>query len=162
MCENNAQELAQEFIANLRAMATGSYLREEDKEFWETPYPESAVDRAEQLIDNLLRSAAESLTTPSTSAAQEDEGAVKLRVPGTDDAGEGTEPAAEPTAQTLALVGAIEPWVLQLKELSDKFFGAVLDVEEIDELSAIARAVALDAEAQPELVEGHVRALIEE
>ena len=28
-----------EFIDNLSAMATGSYLREEDREFWDAPFP---------------------------------------------------------------------------------------------------------------------------
>ena len=154
MSDHNAHELAQEFIANLRAMATGSYLREEDKEFWEAPYPESAVDRAEQLLQGMLRAAA----APDAHSAD----GVALRVPDVDDAGEDAEPAAEPTPQTLAVIGAIEPSVIQLKELSDEFFGELLDVEEIDELSAIAAALAVEADAQPPLVAGHVRALVED
>ena len=40
-------EAATEFIDNLRMMATGSYLRVEDRQHWDPPYPESAVDEAQ-------------------------------------------------------------------------------------------------------------------
>ena len=46
-----------EFLDNLRQMATGSYLRDEDREFWEAPYPESAVDEAQQIVDGMLQAA---------------------------------------------------------------------------------------------------------
>lgn len=43
-----------EFIDNLTAMATGSYLREEDREFWEAPFPESAVAEASEILHRLV------------------------------------------------------------------------------------------------------------
>lgn len=42
------------FLDNLHAMATGSYLREEDKEFWEAPYPVSVVNEARVTLDTLI------------------------------------------------------------------------------------------------------------
>lgn len=42
----DVREAATEFIENLRMMATGSYLRVEEREHWDPPYPESAVDEA--------------------------------------------------------------------------------------------------------------------
>ena len=47
----------EEFLDNLRQMATGSYLRDEDREFWEAPYPESAVDDAQAIVDGMLQAA---------------------------------------------------------------------------------------------------------
>lgn len=44
----------QEFIGNLRSMATGSYLREEDREFWEAPFPESVVDESAEILHRLV------------------------------------------------------------------------------------------------------------
>ncbi|MGO1950013.1 MAG: hypothetical protein ACTH1D_10275 [Mycobacteriaceae bacterium] len=43
-----------EFTDNLTAMATGSYLREEDREFWEPPFPASAVDEASEILHRLV------------------------------------------------------------------------------------------------------------
>ncbi|AGE36608.1 hypothetical protein [Corynebacterium urealyticum] len=43
----DVREAATEFIENLRMMATGSYLRAEEREHWDPPYPESAVDEAQ-------------------------------------------------------------------------------------------------------------------
>lgn len=43
-----------EFTGNLLAMATGSYLREEEREFWEAPYPESVVDEAAEILRKLV------------------------------------------------------------------------------------------------------------
>lgn len=43
-----------EFVDNLNAMATGSYLREEDREFWEAPFPVSAVDEAAEILQRLV------------------------------------------------------------------------------------------------------------
>lgn len=43
-----------EFTDNLSSMATGSYLREEDLEFWEAPFPESAVDEAAEILQKLV------------------------------------------------------------------------------------------------------------
>lgn len=42
----DVREAATEFIDNLRMMATGSYVRAEEREHWDPPYPESAVDEA--------------------------------------------------------------------------------------------------------------------
>ncbi len=46
-----------EFIDNLSAMATGSYLREEDREFWDAPFPESAVAEAAEILHRLISGA---------------------------------------------------------------------------------------------------------
>ncbi|MDN5684416.1 hypothetical protein [Corynebacterium glyciniphilum] len=43
-----------EFIENLSSMATGSYLRDEDREFWEAPFPTSAVDEAAEILHRLV------------------------------------------------------------------------------------------------------------
>lgn len=43
----DVREAATEFIENLRMMATGSYLRAEERGHWDPPYPESAVNEAQ-------------------------------------------------------------------------------------------------------------------
>lgn len=43
-----------DFVENLSAMATGSYLRDEDREFWEPPYPESVVSEAAEILQRLV------------------------------------------------------------------------------------------------------------
>lgn len=46
----DVREAAVEFTGNLRMMATGSYLREQERELWDPPYPESAVDEAQDAL----------------------------------------------------------------------------------------------------------------
>lgn len=43
----DVREATTEFIENLRMMATGSYLRAEERGHWDPPYPESAVNEAQ-------------------------------------------------------------------------------------------------------------------
>lgn len=154
MSSATAKELAQEFISNLRAMATGSYLREEDKEFWDAPYPESAVDRVDKIVQSMLRAA----DAPAPRSPSE----IDVKSPELDETGENETPQLEPTEESLAVVGALEPLVLQIKALSDEHLGEILDVEEIDELANLTAAIADEAGAQSSVVSGHVRALCED
>ena len=117
---NQITQARDSFIENLHSMATGSYLREEDKEFWEAPYPESVVDEARVIIDSLISSAAKvpaanAANTPSVNASADE-------AEGEDDA---------PSPQTVAVISAITKEVNALLSLSAAHEDAVLEDEEI-------------------------------
>lgn len=48
-------QFVEEFLADLEAFATGAYLREEDKEFWEQPYDPAAVVELRAILEGFLR-----------------------------------------------------------------------------------------------------------
>lgn len=47
--------LIAEFIANLSVFATGSYLRDHEKEFWEPPFDVAAIPRVQALLDQYVQ-----------------------------------------------------------------------------------------------------------
>lgn len=147
---NQITQARDSFIENLHSMATGSYLREEDKEFWEAPYPESVVDEARVIIDSLISSAAKvpaanAANTPSVNASADE-------AEGEDDA---------PSPQTVAVISAITKEVNALLSLSAAHEDAVLEDEEISDLNEILRAVSEKAGAEPRVVVNHVSEMIE-
>ncbi|KAB1503642.1 hypothetical protein F7230_00460 [Corynebacterium sp. 320] len=163
--QRSAEGLATEFISNLRALSTGSYLRPEEKTFWESPYPETVVDQAQTILSHMIDAArdgqgtaAENAVSSSHAIAASD--ALTVRVPHS--ALEQDEVRPEPTPASKKMIGQIQPHVEQLKQLSDQHLGAVLDVEEIDELVQIVEVLAEDGGAQASVVGGHVRAVCED
>ncbi|AKE41227.1 Uncharacterised protein [Corynebacterium kutscheri] len=56
-----------EFIANLETFATGSYLKEEEREFWEQPFDPAALPRLRALLEAFL-SKVETTNVDETSA----------------------------------------------------------------------------------------------
>ena len=94
------------FLDNLHAMATGSYLHEEDKEFWEAPYPESVVNEARVILDSFI---------DASKAA----------------------PRGDSESYHAALTTAVE----DLVALSDRHEGAVLEAEELEDFTALVRAL---------------------
>lgn len=58
-----ADRAAAEMVGNISAMATGSYLRDEDRVLWEPPYPPEA---AAEVATVLQRMVAEIRETPET------------------------------------------------------------------------------------------------
>lgn len=52
------QEFIEEFMSTLTDYATGSYLREHEKEFWEQPFPPEALPELRKLLEKFLYDAA--------------------------------------------------------------------------------------------------------
>lgn len=48
-------ELIAEFTANLSCFATGSYLRDHEKEFWEPPFDAAAIPKVRGLLDQYVQ-----------------------------------------------------------------------------------------------------------
>lgn len=48
------QKNVDEFIADLNEFATGSYLREEEREFWDQPFDPAALPRLRTILETLL------------------------------------------------------------------------------------------------------------
>lgn len=48
------QPVVDEFIADLNTFATGSYLREDEKEFWEEPFNPEVLPELKQLVEMFL------------------------------------------------------------------------------------------------------------
>ncbi|WP_257183036.1 hypothetical protein [Corynebacterium cystitidis] len=111
-----------EFIADLHTFATGSYLREEDKELWDEPFAPAALPELKQLIERFL-DALETLEDPGT---QE-------------------------------LVAVVETFHTNLHEFNTKYHGAVLELEDKQDLSTLifnaSAATGADEEALNELPE---------
>lgn len=165
-------QVAEEFLSNLRSMATGDYLNESDREFWEPPYPESAVDDARTLITDLLNAAAataslgdaeidaladdvrpELFADPDGSRAENS--APEMANSGESEAAESGDITVSP--RTRALAASITPVLDRFVGLSDKHFGALLDVEEIDDLVVVIHTLATDVSADPDLLGIYVR-----
>ncbi|MEL4164232.1 hypothetical protein MTQ16_04990, partial [Corynebacterium bovis] len=113
------------FRDNLEAMATGSYLRPDDLELWEPPYPPSVVTDADAAVRDLV-------TTARTAADQ----------------GTGTI--------TLDLCAA----VARLRGISDAHGGAVLEEEEIADVTAVLAALSDETGADAEVVLTHAQTLL--
>ncbi|GAB3695623.1 hypothetical protein [Corynebacterium nasicanis] len=48
------QKNVDEFIADLTEFATGSYLKEEEKDFWDQPFDPAALPELKKILENLL------------------------------------------------------------------------------------------------------------
>ena len=48
------QPIVDEFISNLESFATGSYLKEEEKEFWEAPFDAGVLPELRSIVEKLL------------------------------------------------------------------------------------------------------------
>lgn len=149
---NDAREA---FVDNLHAMATGSYLREEDKEFWEAPYPESVVNEARVIVDSLVDA-----TSRIPGLTPEDLGALASSTDVLQAPQEGEGPV-DPDQLTRAVVASITPAVEDLVRLSAKYDGAVVEDEELEDLNALLKAVCEDMGADFSVVSGHVQIMVE-
>lgn len=177
LTERTTDALA-EFTENIRSMATGSYLREEDREFWEAPYPESVADQADTIVRDVLAAAvgvagrspeevarlAADSGVDATLLAPADgdgtsEGADSGSSAGDDGATDGEQARAAVLAATIA--GVITPKLEQLKELSDGVEGALLDEEEINDLKSVLASAAEDLSANSAVLTGHVEKVLE-
>lgn len=176
LTERTANALA-DFTDNIRSMATGSYLREEDREFWEAPYPVAIVDEADSIVRNLLAAAAGVAARQPEEiarlAADSSVDATLLASSNSDSADDKTEvktPAdisavdsqqAQATVLAAAIAGVITPKVEELQQLSDGVEGALLDEEEINDLKSVLTAAAEDLGANPAVLVGHLEQLLE-
>ena len=143
----------EEFIDNLRQMATGSYLRDKDREFWEAPYPESAVDEAEGIIDGMLQAAQ---SVAASDEAELNKIAATLQLQNTEDSAE-----EQPNATTLAITTVITQHISKLKELSARHEDALLEDEEIKDLLALVEKLAVDLDADEIFVANQAEAVCE-
>lgn len=48
------QPTVDEFISNLQSFATGDYLKEEEKEFWEAPFDAAVLPRLRTILESFL------------------------------------------------------------------------------------------------------------
>lgn len=176
LTERTSTALA-EFTDNIRSMATGSYLREEDREFWEAPYPESVADQADSIVrdalaaavgvagrssEEIARLAADSQIDASLLANADSEAGDNA--PDATNASEIGETDSEPARAAVlaaAIAGVITPKLEQLKELSDGVEGALLDEEEINDLKTVFASAAEDLAATPTVLTGHVEQYLE-
>ncbi|WP_282938628.1 hypothetical protein [Corynebacterium auriscanis] len=166
-----------EFTDNIRAMATGSYLRPEDREFWEAPYPESVADQADSIVRDALaaavgvaarqpadlaRLAADSQVDAALLNAEDSELGGSSSADGTTASStEVDKGQAHATVLAAAIAGVITPKLVQLKELSDKVEGALLDEEEVRDLKEVFASAANDLSASASILSGHVDNVLE-
>lgn len=143
----------EEFLDNLRQMATGSYLRDEDREFWEAPYPESAVDDAQAIVDGMLQAAQ---SVASSNEAELRKVAASLHLQNTEESAD-----EQPTATTLAITAVINQHIEKLKELSARHDDALLEDEEIKDLLALVEKLAVDLDADDMFVATQAEAVCE-
>ena len=55
MCiRDRFQPTVDEFMSNLQSFATGDYLKEEEKEFWEAPFDASVLPELKKVLEDLL------------------------------------------------------------------------------------------------------------
>lgn len=154
-------QAAEEFLANLRSMATGDYLAESDREFWEPPYPEEAVTEAQVLLTELLNAAAATANLGDeeiTVLAGDADPALFSDTDsdsGSEDHSESILPVVSP--RTRAIAASLTPVLDRFAELSDKHFGALLDVEEVDDLVGVVTHLAIDVAAEPQQLSTYVR-----
>ena len=142
-----------EFLDNLRQMATGSYLRDEDREFWEAPYPESAVDEAQQIVDGMLQAAQ---TVAAGDEAELKKIAATLNLQNSDESAD-----EQPNATTLAVTAVVIQHVTKLKELSARHEDALLEDEEIKDLLTLVEKLAVDLDADDMFVTNQAEAVCE-
>ncbi|HIW96582.1 MAG TPA: hypothetical protein H9867_08920 [Candidatus Corynebacterium gallistercoris] len=157
-----AEERVAEFIETLRGMATGSYLAEEEKEFWEAPYPDQAVDEAQQLVTGMLHAAYAVRDKDEEARASIAEG-VQLRQPVAANEAEEAEgdTAGGEDNTTLAIAAVITPDLNRLQELSKRYEDALIEDEEIADLAEIIGIVANDMGADAAALAAHVRGVVE-
>lgn len=55
-------ELVSEFLGTLDALSSGSYLREDEREFWEPPYPPEVTEEAAEILRRLTTEARQNPT----------------------------------------------------------------------------------------------------
>lgn len=149
---NEITQARDNFLDNLHSMATGSYLREEDKEFWEAPYPESVVSEARLILDDLISDAnnASAVAPHDFQQAAETGGEA-----GDEDAGTIT------SVETLAMISVVNRHVNPLLALSEKHDGAMLEDEEVSDLNELIRALSRKVGADEEAVVAHVDQLVD-
>lgn len=143
------------FVDNLHAMATGSYLRKEDREFWEAPYPEAVVGEARVIVDSLVDAISR---IPQLSESEQ-----KALAASTDVLQETSEnnPPSEPDQITRVVVAAVSPIIGDLLLLSDKYEGAILEDEELEDLDTLLRALCAECGANYSVVSEHVHIMID-
>lgn len=165
---------AREFLDNLTAMATGSYLRDEDKEFWEPPYPAAVVDEAQKIVHSLVSAGRAigqkdpaALTRIVTSAeimlddTPVHRGQSSTVVRGETDQGpDETAGASQPDAISLALAAVITPDLRKLADLSEDHDNAILEDEEIQDLLELIGALASELHASPAVLRAHTEAVL--
>ncbi|MBB3115239.1 hypothetical protein [Corynebacterium bovis] len=119
------------FRDNLEAMATGSYLRPDDLELWEPPYPPSVVADADAAVRDLV--------SAGRTAVEQGTGTI-----------------------TLDLCDAVATAVARLRGISDAHGGAVLEEEEIADVTAVLAALSDETGADGEVVLTHAETLLDE
>ncbi|MCQ9370255.1 hypothetical protein NQ024_03145 [Corynebacterium sp. 35RC1] len=65
-----APELLDDLLATLEAVATGSYLRPEERQYWEQPFPANAVGELEAILRGFLKQTYEVGVDPSQTTAE--------------------------------------------------------------------------------------------
>lgn len=150
---NQINHARDSFLENLHAMATGSYLRDEDKEFWDAPYPESVVEQVRAIIDSLI------LATSNISKVNPAD--LKAAAASSGISTEGDEDSPAPSLETMATIAAVTPAVEELLKLSSQHDGAVMEDEEVEDFQALVRALAAQAGADSNAVAEHVGEMIE-
>ncbi|RAV32088.1 hypothetical protein [Corynebacterium heidelbergense] len=137
------------FIGNLTAMATGSYLRPADREFWEPPYPQSVVREATAIVDHLIAAIA-SVGQHSPEQLRE---LVELPAEQSD---------GSPDPLTIAICAIVDPDLARLKALSAEHEDAVLDCEEQSDLMDVLASAAKEAGADPAAVLAHATQVLDD
>ena len=176
LSERTADALV-DFTDNIHSMATGSYLRDEDRDFWEAPYPVAVVDSADSIVRNLLAAAAgvasrqpEEITRLAADSTVD----ATLLTSNTNDSADAQREAnsqmpaeavdsdqAHATVLAAAIAGVITPKLEELQQLSDGVEGALLDEEEINDLKSVLTAAAQDLGANPAVLVGHLEQILE-
>lgn len=152
---NQITEARDNFIDNLQSMATGSYLRDEDKEFWEAPYPEYVVGEAREILDSLIDATTHVSRVDAEGMKQ---AAAQAGMTVGEGAGEGEDAKS---VETIATIAAVQEPMTKLLALSNQHGGALLEDEEIEDLNAVLRAVSTQTGADADAVIAHVQGLID-
>lgn len=152
---NQIEQARDTFLDNLHSMATGSYLREEDKEFWEAPYPESVVNEARVILDSLIDA-----TTDVSTVNPEDLRAAAQSA-GVTEASDEEEAESAPSVETLATMAAVKRPINDLLTLSSKHEDAVLEDEELADFNELIRAVSAKSGADGDAVVAYVEELVD-
>lgn len=152
---NKVSDARDAFLDNLHSMATGSYLREEDKEFWEAPYPESVVNEARVIIDSLIDA------TRNVSKVSADDLQAAAQSAGVATSSEDGEESQGPSLETMAAIAAVTEPVKELIALSRKHDDAVLEDEEVEDLKVLLQALAQETGADEHAVTEHAVELID-
>ena len=120
------EEARTTFIDNLQSMASGSYLRDEDKEFWEPPYPEDVVKECATIVDAMI----DRIGQVAARSAEEQVGiaqAAGITVHDGDSTEGGEEDDDVPDTLSAAIAAAIVVDIRRLAELSHEHEDALLE-----------------------------------